>query len=42
MFPADLEVNTWWTNTDMTDEDVITQYHAYGERGKFRKKVLTG
>lgn len=40
-FPADLEVNTWWTNTDMTDEDVITQYHAHGESEQFHSEIKT-
>lgn len=31
LLPADLEVNTWWTNTGMTDEEVIRNYHAHGE-----------
>lgn len=41
MFPADLEVNTWWTNTDMSDEDVITQYHAHGESEQFHSEIKT-
>lgn len=41
MFPADLEVNTWWTNTDMTDEDVIAQYHAHGESEQFHSEIKT-
>lgn len=39
LFPADLEVNTWWTNTDMTDEEVITQYHAHGECKQFHSEI---
>jgi len=41
LFPADLEVNTWWTNTDMTDEAVISQYHAHGECEQFHSEIKT-
>lgn len=41
MFPVDLEGNTWWTNTDMSDEDVITQYHAHGESEQFHSEIKT-
>lgn len=41
LFPAELEVNTWWTNTDMTDEEVISQYHAHGESEQFHSEIKT-
>ncbi len=31
LLPADIEVNTWWTNTGMADAEVIQNYHAHGE-----------
>lgn len=31
LLPADLEVNTWWTNTGMEDSEVIQNYHARGD-----------
>lgn len=31
LFPADLEINTWWTNTGLSDEEVIKNYHVHGE-----------
>lgn len=39
MFPAELEVNTWWTNTGMTDEEVIKEYHAHGESEQFHSEI---
>ena len=40
-FPADIEVNTWWTNTGMTDEEVIKEYHAHGESEQFHSEIKT-
>lgn len=37
----DIEVNTWWTNTDFTDRDVIAHYHAHGECGQFHSELKT-
>jgi hypothetical protein len=37
--PADLEVNTWWTNTGMTDTEVIKHYHAHGECEQFHSEI---
>ena len=31
----DIEVNTFWTNLDWKDEDVIANYHAHGEFSQF-------
>lgn len=39
LLPSGLEVNTWWTNTRMTDEEVINQYHARGESEQFHSEV---
>ena len=41
LFPADIEVNTWWTNTGMTDEEVIQNYHAHGECEQFHSEIKT-
>lgn len=41
LLPADLEVNTWWTNTGMTDEDVIQSYHAHGECEQYHSEIKT-
>jgi hypothetical protein len=37
----DIEVNTWWTNTDFTDRDVIARYHAHGECERFHSELKT-
>ena len=39
LFPTDIEVNTWWTNTGMTDEEVIQNYHAHGECEQFHSEM---
>ena len=28
LFPADIEVNTWWTNLGQSDDEVIQLYHS--------------
>lgn len=37
----DIEANTWWTNTDFTDSDVIVHYHAHGECEQFHSELKT-
>ncbi len=37
----DIEVNTWWTNTDFTDRDVIAHCHAHGECERFHSELKT-
>ena len=41
LLPSDLEVNTWWTNTGMIDEEVIQNYHAHGECEQFHSEIKT-
>lgn len=41
LFPADIEVNTWWTNTGMSDTELISQYHAHGECEQFHSEIKT-
>ena len=41
LLPADLEVNTWWTNTEMEDSEVIQNYHAHGECEQFHSEIKT-
>jgi len=31
LLPADIEVETWWTNLDKSDYEIIKLYHAHGE-----------
>lgn len=37
----DIEVNMWWTNTDLSDRDVIRHYHAHGESEQFHSELKT-
>ena len=39
LFPSDIEVNTWWTNLGMTDDEVIDLYHAHGECEQFHSEI---
>lgn len=41
LLPANLEVNTWWTNTGMTDAEVIAHYHAHGECEQYHSEIKT-
>ena len=31
LLPADIEVETWWTNLDISDHEIIKLYHGHGE-----------
>lgn len=41
LFPVDLEINTWWTNTGLSDEEVIENYHAHGECEQYHSEIKT-
>ena len=41
LLPADLEVETWWENTGMSDDEVIGHYHAHGECEQFHSEIKT-
>lgn len=41
LLPSDIEVNTWWTNTSMTDAEIIQNYHAHGECEQFHSEIKT-
>ena len=41
LFPAEVEVETWWENTGMTDDEVIRHYHAHGECEQFHSEIKT-
>lgn len=41
LLPADIEVETWWENTGMPDEEVISHYHAHGECEQFHSEIKT-
>ena len=41
LFPADVEVNTFWTNLGCSDDEVIDLYHAHGESEQYHSEIKT-
>lgn len=41
LMPSDIEANTWWTNTGLSDEEVIRLYHAHGECEQYHSEIKT-
>ena len=41
VFPADIEVNTFWTNLGCSDDEVIDLYHAHGESEQYHSEIKT-
>ena len=41
LLPADIEVETWWTNLGKTDEEIISLYHAHGECEQYHSEIKT-
>ena len=41
LFPADVEVNTFWTNLGCSDDEVINLYHAHGESEQYHSEIKT-
>ena len=41
LFPADIEVNTFWTNLSCSDDEVIDLYHAHGESEQYHSEIKT-
>ncbi|MCD8235224.1 MAG: IS1380 family transposase [Prevotellaceae bacterium] len=41
LFPADIEVNTWWMNLPLTDRETIELYHAHGECEQYHSEIKT-
>lgn len=39
LFPADIEVNTWWMNLGQSDDEVIDLYHAHGECEQYHSEI---
>ena len=37
----DVEVNTFWTNLDWKDEDIVANYHAHGECEQYHSELKT-
>lgn len=41
LFPAEIEVNTFWTNLGDSDDTVIELYHAHGESEQYHSEIKT-
>jgi hypothetical protein len=39
LLPADIEVNLWWVNVGLSDEEVIELYHQHGEMEQFHSEI---
>ena len=37
----EIEVETWWTNLGVTDDEIIKLYHAHGECEQFHSEIKT-
>ena len=37
----EIEVETWWTNPGVTDDEIIKLYHAHGECEQFHSEIKT-
>ena len=38
---SDIELNTWWTNLGLPDDDIIELYHAHGESEQYHSEIKT-
>jgi hypothetical protein len=41
LLTPDIELNLWWTNLGMTDDEVIELYHAHGECEQYHSEIKT-
>ena len=41
LFPYGIEVNTWWMNLPVSDDEVIDLYHAHGECEQYHSEIKT-
>ncbi len=41
IMPADIELNTWWTNLGIPDDEIIKLYHAHGESEQYHSEIKT-
>jgi len=39
LLTPDIELNTWWTNLGLTDDEVIQLYHAHGESEQYHSEI---
>lgn len=37
----DIELNLWWSNLDMSDDEIIGLYHAHGECEQYHSEIKT-
>lgn len=37
----DIELNTWWTNLGLADDEIIRLYHAHGECEQYHSEIKT-
>jgi hypothetical protein len=41
LLTPDIEMNTWWTNLGLPDDDIIGLYHAHGESEQYHSEIKT-
>jgi hypothetical protein len=41
LLSPEIELNTWWTNLELPDEEIIDLYHAHGESEQFHSEIKT-
>ena len=41
LFTPDIEMNTWWTNLGLADDEIIGLYHAHGECEQYHSEIKT-
>lgn len=41
LLAPDIELNTWWTNLGLTDDEIIQLYHAHGECEQYHSEIKT-
>ena len=41
LFTPDIEMNTWWTNLGLSDDEIIELYHAHGESEQYHSEIKT-
>jgi len=41
LLTPDTEMNLWWTNLGMTDDEIIDLYHAHGECEQYHSEIKT-
>ena len=41
LLSPEVELNTWWTDLDQSDSEIINLYHAHGESEQFHSEIKT-